>query len=189
MVFAFTQIPRLLAGLAVLALSCATPVVAGDPFTYVPVLHEQAQQGDPRAQTRLAQRYADGVGVPQNYARAIDWYRRAARQGYAPAREALAALGVPPVVAEPGPPAGSEAAGSHSTRKRRGGDTVNINIHTGGPAGYSRGGRDYGGYYVITHPRRHRKSPGHPGHGKPVPLPGSRSGKVTRGLTVIPPGR
>lgn len=40
-----------------------------------------AENGDPQAQTRLAEHYADGNGVPQDWKKAVRWYRRAAEQG------------------------------------------------------------------------------------------------------------
>jgi len=40
-----------------------------------------ARRGDARAQTELGFMYATGRGVPQNFERAVDWYRRAAEQG------------------------------------------------------------------------------------------------------------
>jgi uncharacterized protein len=40
-----------------------------------------AHRGDARAQTALGFMYATGRGVPQNFERAVDWYRRAADQG------------------------------------------------------------------------------------------------------------
>jgi len=30
----------------------------------------------------LGNMYSDGKGVPQNYAKAVEWYRKAAKQGY-----------------------------------------------------------------------------------------------------------
>ena len=46
----------------------------------------------PRAQTALGLMHAFGEGVPQSYAEAAYWYRRAADQGYAPAQYDLAEL-------------------------------------------------------------------------------------------------
>mgnify|MGYP002636056413 FL=1 len=42
-----------------------------------------AAQGDPRAQFWLGRMYAIGEGVNQDYIVAVDWYRRAAAQGFA----------------------------------------------------------------------------------------------------------
>lgn len=42
---------------------------------------ELARAGDPRAQCKLADMYHNGVGVSQNIATAIAWYRKAAAQG------------------------------------------------------------------------------------------------------------
>ena len=45
-----------------------------------------ADQGDASAQYNLGFMYADGRGVPQNYAEALKWYRLAADQGHASAQ-------------------------------------------------------------------------------------------------------
>jgi len=45
-----------------------------------------AQQGDAEAQYNLGVMYAQGLGVTQNYAEAVKWYRKAAEQGYAAAQ-------------------------------------------------------------------------------------------------------
>jgi localization factor PodJL len=49
-------------------------------------LRAAAAKGDPAAQYEIAQRYADGRGVPQNLAEAAGWFDRAAKQGLAPAQ-------------------------------------------------------------------------------------------------------
>ena len=41
-------------------------------------LRSAAKRGDPDAQNALGQMYGDGEGVPQNYAQAANWYRKAA---------------------------------------------------------------------------------------------------------------
>ena len=48
-----------------------------------------AEQGDAPAQNILGQMYANGHGVPQDYAEAVKWYRKAAEQGDAPAQNIL----------------------------------------------------------------------------------------------------
>jgi TPR repeat protein len=45
-----------------------------------------AEQGDANAQYELARLYYQGEGVPQNYAEAFDWYRKAADRGNAKAQ-------------------------------------------------------------------------------------------------------
>ena len=45
-----------------------------------------ALDGDARAQYNLGYLHANGQGVPKDYARALDWYTRAASQGFAAAR-------------------------------------------------------------------------------------------------------
>jgi TPR repeat protein len=49
-----------------------------------------ARQGDSRAQYRLAQMFADGVGVREDDRAALHWYRQAAEQGSVEARSELA---------------------------------------------------------------------------------------------------
>jgi localization factor PodJL len=51
------------------------------PPTFSNVLRTAAGKGDPGAQYEIAQRFADGRGVPQNLAEAADWFDRAAKQG------------------------------------------------------------------------------------------------------------
>lgn len=46
----------------------------------------RAEQGDAKAQADLARLYYQGEGVPQNYAEAFDWYRKAADRGSAKAQ-------------------------------------------------------------------------------------------------------
>lgn len=50
------------------------------------------EQGDARAQNILGDLYAHGKGVPQDYAQAAQWYRRAGDQGLPTAQCNLAAL-------------------------------------------------------------------------------------------------
>jgi TPR repeat protein len=50
-----------------------------------------AERGDADAQNNLGASYANGDGVPQNYALAIKWYRRAAKQGNSMAQKNLGA--------------------------------------------------------------------------------------------------
>jgi localization factor PodJL len=56
------------------------------PGTIGVVLRAAAAKGDPAAEYEIAQRYAEGRGVPQNLADAADWFDRAAKQGLAPAQ-------------------------------------------------------------------------------------------------------
>lgn len=55
-------------------------------------LRDAAAGGNPLAAVEVASRYADGRGVPQDFAAAIDWYRRAAEAGVAPAQYRLGSL-------------------------------------------------------------------------------------------------
>ncbi len=45
-----------------------------------------AEQGLAEAQNNLGTMYAKGLGVPQDYAEAVKWYRKAAEQGNASGR-------------------------------------------------------------------------------------------------------
>jgi localization factor PodJL len=51
------------------------------PPAFSNLLRAAATKGDPGAEYEIAQRYADGRGVPQNLAEAADWFERAAKQG------------------------------------------------------------------------------------------------------------
>src|ERR1700693_2111591 len=51
----------------------------------------RAEQGNAKAQYNLGAMYANGLGVPQDYATTVSWYRRAAEQGLV---EAQCKLGV-----------------------------------------------------------------------------------------------
>ena len=55
-------------------------------------LHTQAAQGDARAQVYLGALYAEGLGVPQDFAIAREWYEKAAAQGNAMAQYNLGIL-------------------------------------------------------------------------------------------------
>lgn len=63
--------------LAVASARAETPRVHGRDEA----VSSMARGGDARAQTVLGFMYATGRGVPQNFERAVDWYRRAAEQG------------------------------------------------------------------------------------------------------------
>ena len=46
-------------------------------------IQERAEAGDAEAQTNLGMMYGNGLGVPQDSAEALKWYRKAAEQGHA----------------------------------------------------------------------------------------------------------
>ena len=55
---------------------------------------EGAKSGDAEAQNSLGYTYANGkLGLPQDNAKAKEWYQKAAKQGHAEAKEELAKLG------------------------------------------------------------------------------------------------
>jgi TPR repeat protein len=61
----------------------------GDYVAAMRHLRPLAEQGDATLQAALGAIYANGWGVPQNYAAAASWYQKAADQGYADAQSML----------------------------------------------------------------------------------------------------
>jgi uncharacterized protein len=61
----------------------------GDYATAAALLRPLADEGDAAAQNGLGFMYANGQGVPQNYAEAMKWYHKAADQGNATAQTNL----------------------------------------------------------------------------------------------------
>ena len=55
----------------------------GDYATTLRLWRPLAEQGDAYAQFSLGAMYDEGQGVPQNYAVAVEWFRKAADQGLA----------------------------------------------------------------------------------------------------------
>ena len=66
------------------------PIAAQASKAEVQALMQRAQAGDAVAQGELGDNYLMGVGVALSYTEAAKWYRRAADQGFAPARSSLA---------------------------------------------------------------------------------------------------
>jgi TPR repeat protein/S1-C subfamily serine protease len=64
----------------------------GDYQTALSELLPLAKQGDPKSQHILAEMYADGLGVDQDYAAALKWNKLSAEQDYAPAMADLGDL-------------------------------------------------------------------------------------------------
>ena len=108
---------RNLAVLVILLVMLATPAranfslgqnlfAAGDYTGALEAWRPLAEAGDTRAQYSLGVIYEKGLGVGKDIAKAAEWYRKAADQGYAPAITALRAakrrLGPPPS-AKPSP--------------------------------------------------------------------------------------
>jgi len=52
-------------------------------------LQQAAEQGNAFAQYELGQLYANGLGVPKNHRKAMDYWRQSAMQGYPPAQYGL----------------------------------------------------------------------------------------------------
>lgn len=67
--------------------------VAAIPVDAGPIaLREAAAAGDPKALYEIGNRYAEGRGVAENMARAVEWYEQAAAQGLAPAQYRVGSL-------------------------------------------------------------------------------------------------
>ena len=62
------------------------PAARADTVAAVQAL---AEQGDAKAQYALGTMYRDGQGVAQDFAAALDWWRRSAAQGFLDAQLAL----------------------------------------------------------------------------------------------------
>jgi localization factor PodJL len=62
------------------------------PATFGMSLRAAAAKGDAAAQYEIAQRFAEGRGVAQNFTEAAEWFERAATQGLAPAQFRLGGL-------------------------------------------------------------------------------------------------
>jgi TPR repeat protein len=64
---------------------------AGDYTTAVQTWGPLASEGNSAAQFNIALMYHSGLGVPADEAKAVEWYRRSAENGYTKAQEFLAA--------------------------------------------------------------------------------------------------
>lgn len=63
---------------------------SGDYGYSISMLKPLARGGDPFAQFALGVMYDDGLGLPQNFARALHWYRKAAYSGLVDSQYILA---------------------------------------------------------------------------------------------------
>ena len=70
---------------ALLSLGLAQVVWADNVPDFKETL-QVAEQGNAKAQFSLGKMYYEGQGVRQDYAEAVQWYRKAAEQGYAEAQ-------------------------------------------------------------------------------------------------------
>ena len=75
--------------LSVLTLTLIAPWALGQDSDLAEI-RRRAEQGDPEAQYQLGLRHTIGLGVPQDAAESIRWYRLAAEQGLADAQVILA---------------------------------------------------------------------------------------------------
>src|SRR5712692_8709765 len=79
--------------IVVMFLFTAAPLLwADDQAASVDSLKKRAAQGDAEAQFSLGIMYANGQGVPQDYAEALKWFRLAAAQGIAKAQNSLGSI-------------------------------------------------------------------------------------------------
>ena len=76
---------------ALLSLGLAQAVWADNVPDFKETL-QVAEQGNAQAQFNLGVMYANGQGVRQDYAQAVQWYRRAAEQGHAQAQNNLGVM-------------------------------------------------------------------------------------------------
>jgi TPR repeat protein len=74
--------------LVALSILPACSLFARDEFT-MDSARTAAAAGDPKAEFFLGQHYANGKGVPRDYAKAFEYLSQSANQGYAPAQTAL----------------------------------------------------------------------------------------------------
>lgn len=74
--------------------SCTNAVFDGTPKSSRKFSHliQKAKQGDQHAQFQLGIAYESGMGVEQNYAEAVRWYRRAADSGHSGAQNNLGSM-------------------------------------------------------------------------------------------------
>ena len=76
---------------ALLALGIGQAAWADDVSNFKKML-QAAEQGNADAQFNLGVMYDNGRGVRQDYAQAVQWYRKAAEQGYADAQYNLGVM-------------------------------------------------------------------------------------------------
>lgn len=85
-------------GLSIILIALLFPVEQGSAFPKTGAggsakdLQMQAAEGNAEAQNNLGALYAEGKGVPKDYAQARQWYEKAAAQGHALAQNNLAEL-------------------------------------------------------------------------------------------------
>ncbi len=67
--------------LILIGIKFAVLTASGDQSSPVAGLSARAERGDRDAQIHLGMRYRDGEGVPRDYEKALEWYRKCADQG------------------------------------------------------------------------------------------------------------
>ena len=87
--FCFRSVAAAGMSLAAILAVGASRSASAEPFI-LDTARVAADKGDPQAELFLARQYADGLGVPRDYARAAEYLRKAAGQEYAPAETGLA---------------------------------------------------------------------------------------------------
>ena len=123
-----TQLLRAAVTESLMLVAIAGAVVAGpiedgeaardrkDYATALRLFRSLAEQGDPTAQEHLGVMYENGQGLPQDYAEAVLWYRRAAGQGLP--RNELAMISTRGSHAAVAAPPRAAPAPAHSRRMR-----------------------------------------------------------------------
>jgi len=72
----------------------ATNRLEQENLAFKPELTRNARDGDAEAQFHLGLKHAKGEGVPQDTVEAVNWYRKAAKQGHGKARNALIRMAI-----------------------------------------------------------------------------------------------
>ncbi|HEY6084386.1 MAG TPA: tetratricopeptide repeat protein [Nitrospira sp.] len=121
--FLFPTILLVLAGCAFFESpdeNAGTPVRQVDHTATVKEIQKAAEHGNADARNRLGMLYSDGVGVPQNYVQAKQWFEKAAEQGHAGAQVNLGTL----YLLERGAPQSDQMALSYFRRAADQGDAL-----------------------------------------------------------------
>lgn len=75
-----------------IALWLVLAAIMASAVSFAGDLEERARAGEAEAQYRLGLAYLMGEGVPQDYARAAEWFEKAAEQGVADAQFQIGTL-------------------------------------------------------------------------------------------------
>ena len=86
------KIPRLVRIATAVIVAGGLAVMVLSAQDNLDTVRQAAERGDATAQFNLGVMYANGEGVPQDDAEAVQWYRLAAEQGHAEAQGTLGAM-------------------------------------------------------------------------------------------------